>query len=120
MIWAAMLAHNTDSALLMLSDLFALKTEPIQILSAIIYNADKLMETKILAQDGADKSQIMSKLKISPFAATKFLKDSAKYSIESLRHLCRRLAETDGQIKSNSMDNNVLLSMLVAELSSLR
>ncbi len=117
---AAMLARNADLALSLLEDLFILKTEPIQILSAIIYNADKLMETKILAEGGADKNQIMSKLKISPFAATKYLKDSAKYGVESLRLLLRRLAETDGYLKSNSMDNNVLLSMLVAELASLK
>ena len=60
----------------------------------------------------------MSKLKISPFAATKFMRDSAKYSMAELTKLLDRLAETDGYIKSNSMDNEVLISLLVSEIST--
>ena len=78
------------------------------------------MQTKLLVDSGADKSQIMSKLKISPFAASKFMRDCAKYSMAKLRLFVSRLAETDGYIKSNSMDNNVLLSLLVTELSDLK
>ncbi len=115
---AAMLRNDADSALVMLEDLFVLKTDPNQILAAIIYNAEKLLSTKVLVIDGADKSQIMSKLKISPFAVTKFMKDSAKYSVEQLRGLVNRLAETDGYIKSNSMDNSILVNLLVAETAT--
>ncbi len=115
---AAMLRKKPDAALGLLADLFALKTDANQVLSAIIYNADKLLQTKLLVAAGADKSQIMSKLKISPFQASKFMSDSAKYSQAELRHLLDRLAETDGYIKSNSMDNEVLMSLLVSELAT--
>lgn len=115
---AAMLRKDADSALKMLEDLFILKTDPNQILAAVIYNADKLLQTKLLVSGGADKSQIMSELKISPFAASKFMKDSAKYSIQQLCALAERLAETDGHIKSNSMDNAVLVNLLIAEFST--
>ena len=115
---AAMLRKDADRALCMLEDLFVLKTDPNQILAAIIYNADKLLQTKLLVGDGADKSQIMSKLKISPFAAGKFMKDSAQYTVKQLCNLVERLAETDGHIKSNSMDNAVLINLLVSEFST--
>ena len=115
---AAMLAHKADEALRLLEDLFVLKTDANQILAAIIYNVDKLLQTKILVDSRCDKSQIMSNLKISPFAATKFMRDSAKYSKDELAELSRRVAETDGYIKSNSMDNNVLISLLVSELAT--
>ncbi|MBR6729161.1 MAG: hypothetical protein IKL80_03275, partial [Clostridia bacterium] len=114
---AAMLRKDAETAMKLLEDLFALKTDANQILAAVIYNADKLLQTKVLLETGADKGQIMSKLKISPFAASKFMKDSAKYSIEQLKILVNRLAETDGYIKSNSMDNSVLISLLVLEFS---
>ncbi len=115
---AAMLRRDADTALRLLEELFALKTDPNQILAAIIYNADKLLETKLLASDGADKAQIMSKLKISPFAASKFMRDSAKYSVKQLSDFVTRLAETDGYIKSNSIDNDILVSLLVSEFST--
>jgi len=114
---AAMLHKQADTALKLLDDLFALKTDPNQILAAIIYNADKLLQTKLLVGGGADKGQIVSKLKISPFQASKFMRDSAKYSQEQLKSLIERLAETDSYIKSNSMDNSVLVSLLVSEFS---
>lgn len=114
----AMLAHNADEALKLLEDLLILKTDANQILAAIIYNADKLLQTKVLTEARSDKSQIMSKLKISPFQATKFMRDSAKYSMNELKNLADRVAETDGYIKSNSMDNNVLISLLVSEFAT--
>lgn len=115
---AAMLRKDAEGALKMLDDLFVLKTDPQPILAAIIYNAEKLLSTKLLMSDGADKNQIMSKLKISPFAASKFMKDSAKYSLPQLKMLVERLAETDGYIKSNSMEKTILLNLLVAEIAT--
>ncbi len=114
----AMLAHNPETSLKLLEDLFVLKMEAQQILGAITYNVDKLLQTKVLVSSGGDKSQIMSKLKISPFAATKFMRDSAKYSMEELTNLSGRVAETDAFIKSNSMDNYILINLLVTEIAS--
>ena len=115
---AAMLKKDAESALCMLNDLFVLKTDPTQILAAIVYNAEKLLSVKLLAGSGADKSQIMSKLKISPFAASKFMKDSAKYSEKQLEGLVKRLAEVDASIKSHSMEKTILMDLLVAEIAS--
>lgn len=112
---AAMLQHNAEAALKLLDDLFVLKFDANQILPPIIYNADKLLQTKLLMKSGADKSAIVSKLKISPFAASKFMRDSTKYSVQDLERLVHRLSETDGFIKSNSMDNESLVSLLVCE-----
>lgn len=115
---AAMLQHNTEQALHLLYDMFDLKMDANQILPPIIYNADKLLQTKLLMQGGADKAAIVTELKISPFAATKFMRDSAKYSVQALRQLIHRLSETDGFIKSNSMDNESLVTWLVCEFST--
>ncbi|MBE7010310.1 MAG: DNA polymerase III subunit delta [Ruminococcaceae bacterium] len=113
----AMLCKNTDAALRLLDDLFKSNTEVHAILPPLIYNADKLMQTKLLMGAGADKSQIMSKLKISPFQASKYMRDCAKYSQSQLKHLVQRLAETDGYLKSHSMSKDVLVSLLVSEFS---
>ena len=112
---AAMLQHNAEAALKLLDDLFVLKFDANQILPPIIYNADKLLQTKLLMQSGADKSAIVSKLKISRFAASRCMRDSTKYSVQDLERLVHRLSETDGFIKSNSMDNESLVSLLVCE-----
>jgi len=114
---AAMLDKNTDLALKLLDDLFKTNTDAHGILPPLIYNADKLLQTKLLLAAGADKNDIVAKLKISPFQASKFMRDCAKYSQEQLKHLVYRLAETDSYLKANSMDNNILVSLLVSEFS---
>ncbi|MBE7034988.1 MAG: DNA polymerase III subunit delta [Ruminococcaceae bacterium] len=115
---AAILKRDANGALRLLEDLFILKTEPLQILGAILYNAERLLYTRVLTEAGADKSQIMTKLKMSPFATSKFMKDSQQYSMEQLRYFVQRASETDEQMKSNSIENEVLLSLLVSELST--
>lgn len=114
----AMLAQNPDVALKLLEDLFILKIDANQIMGAIIYNVDKLLQVKVLLEQKNDKSQIMSKLKIAPFQVTKFMRDCAKYSMDDLSRLSRRVAETDGYIKSHSMENNILVSLLVGETAT--
>ena len=115
----AMLEKNADKAHKLLSDLFSLKTDAHQILPAIIYNVDKLLQTKILTEQNADKKEIMSKLQISPFAATKFMRYSAKYGKDILVQVACRVAETDEQLKANSMNNDILISLLVSEIATI-
>ncbi len=115
---SAMLARTPDVALKLLEDLFILKIDANQIMGAIIYNVDKLLQVKVLLEEKNDKSQIMSKLKIAPFQVTKFMRDCAKYSMDDLSRLSHRVAETDGYIKSYSMENNLLVSLLVSETAT--
>lgn len=111
----ALIGKNADAALAGLADLFAVKEDANRILGAIIYNVDKLINTKLLAAQGADKGEIMSKLKIAPFQAGKYLRDCNKYRLEELTALLKRCVTTDSYLKSNSMDNNTLLELLLFE-----
>lgn len=111
----ALIAKNIDLALCKLNDLFLLKEDANRILGAVIYHVDKLVNTKLMLEKGADKSAIMSKLKIAPFAAGKYMRDCAKYSLTDLACLLKRCGETDRLLKSNSMDNTILLEMLLMD-----
>lgn len=112
---SAMLNKKTEPALMILSDLFLLKTEPAQIMGAIIYNIDKLIFVKLLKSEGRDNREIASKLKIAPFQMTKFSETCGKYTKEQLYELSGRAAQTDLLLKSNSMDKNVVLQLFVTE-----
>ncbi len=111
----ALTAKNISLALFKLNDLFLLKEDSNRILGAIIYHVDKLINTKLLLQEGADKSTIMSKLKCAPFQASKYMRDCGKYDIKELVALLKRCAQADSHLKSNSMDNNILLELLLVE-----
>lgn len=111
----ALIAKNVSLALIKLNDLFLLKEDANRILGAIIYNVDKLINTKLLCEQGSDKNEIISKLKIAPFQAGKYIRDCSRYSINELSALLMKCAQTDSYLKSNSMDNNTLLELLLVE-----
>ncbi len=111
----ALIAKDADTALSRLEDLFAIKEDANRILGAVIYNVDKLIGTKLLMEQGAEKGVIMSKLKIAPFQVGKYMRDCSKYQLNELSALMRRCAKTDAYLKSNSMDNNTLLELLMFE-----
>lgn len=114
----AMLAKNTDKAITLLRDLFALKTEPIQILGAIMYNVEKLACVKVLLDSKKTRPEIASALKIAPFQVNKYIDNAGKFKKDELDKLIKKTAEIDVLLKSNSMDNNVLLEVFIMEVSS--
>lgn len=111
----ALIAKDADTALRRLADLFTMKEDANRILGAVIYNVDKLIGTKLLMEQGADKSEIMSKLKIAPFQVGKYMRDCNKYQLTELSALMKRCVKTDAYLKSNSMDNNTLLELMMFE-----
>jgi len=114
---SAMLSKNAEKALLLLRDLFALKTEPTQILGAVIYNLEKITCVKLLSSSGKSKQEIAQSLKLAPFMVNKFSDSAAKFKQSELNALIARATETDIQLKTNSMDNNVLLELFIMEAS---
>ena len=114
---SAILSKNTEKALILLRDLFALKTEPTQILGAIIYNIEKIACVKIMLSSGKSKQEAAQSLKLAPFMVNKFSDSATKFKQQELNALISRAAETDIQLKTNSMDNNVLLELFIMETS---
>lgn len=113
----AMLSNNPDKALALLRDLFALKTEPTQILGAVMYNIEKIASVKMLLSSGKIKTEIASILKIAPFQVNKFADLSSRFTEEELDGLIHTTATKDIELKTNSMDNNVLLEVFIMETS---
>lgn len=112
----AVIAKNADAALKKLDDLFYLKENEVKILSLIGSSADKLINTKILLDAGLGQTEIMMRLGLkSPYIAKKYINDSKKYSYDDLKKLIFACAETDGYLKSNSIDAKILLQLLIAE-----
>lgn len=108
-----MLSGNKEKALTLLSDLFALKTEPTQILGAVIYNLDKIVCVKVLSGSGSSKQEIASALKLAPFMVNKFSATASGFTTEKLNKLVKLAKDTDMELKTNSMDNNILLELFI-------
>lgn len=111
----ALIEKDIHLALIKMNDLFTLKEDANRILGAMMYHVDKLVNTKLLLGQGFGKSEIMSKLKLAPFQAGKYMRECEKYQLEELTALLKRCTKTDAYLKSNSMDNYTLLELLLFE-----
>lgn len=109
----AMLCGKAEEAMLLLSDLVALKTEPTQILGAVIYNLDKIACVKKLLKSGKSAGEIASFLKLAPFMVKKFSGLASNFTDEKLSEMISKASKTDIELKTNSMDNSVLLELFI-------
>ncbi|MBE7028283.1 MAG: DNA polymerase III subunit delta [Ruminococcaceae bacterium] len=115
---SAILEKDMDKSLTLLKDLIALKTEPTQILGAIMYNVEKIASLKFLLSLKKTKQEIASILKIAPFQVNKFTDLASRFKEDELKRLVHAAAFKDMQLKTNSMDNNVLLEVFIMETAS--
>ncbi len=111
----AWLAQNTDKALGLLNDLYALREPPLKILGAVNYQLDRLLSVKLLLADGLSRGEILSRLKLPPFLADRYIKNANAYPLAQLRSMLAACAKTDAALKNNSIDNNILLEMLIIQ-----
>ncbi|MBE7039978.1 MAG: DNA polymerase III subunit delta [Ruminococcaceae bacterium] len=115
---SAILEKDIDKSLTLLKNLIALKTEPTQILGAILYNVEKIASVKLLLSSKRTKQEIASALKIAPFQVNKFSDIASRFKKDELERLIHAAATKDMQLKTNSMDNNVLLEVFIMETAS--
>lgn len=111
----AIFAKNSDKALRLLNDLFILREPELKILGAINYQLDKLLSVKLLTDSGADKSELIAKLKLPPFLAGKYLSAVKGYPLSAIQAMTDACSRADLAMKSNSIDNRILLELLIAE-----
>ncbi len=113
----AILSKNAPLALKMLNDLLVLKEDETRILGAISSNADKLLTVKLMHDDKADKTVIVSKTKIAPFIVSKYISLSSKYKAQDLKDLLSKCVEMDRMFKLTRGDKAVILQTFIADFA---
>lgn len=98
--------------------------EPLMILGLIAHNLRRTLMTKELMEQGVERKEVVSKMKLHPKYHEDFLKTARQSDKKKLLHIIERLAETDLAIKtskggSGNAGARMQIEMLVCEIVNL-
>ena len=98
------------------SDLLTLREPAMRLLYLITRQFDILLKTKLALATTSDNSRIASVLKLPPFTIKKYISQCNAYTYEQLIEKVNLCQETDTNIKSGVMKDNLAVEMLIVNL----
>lgn len=110
----AIIAHDADKALSILSDMKTVRESAFKILYILFSAFDKLLYAELLQKEGEPMSEIAKKLKVPPFIAKKYM--NKNFGEDFLAECVMKIAETDLAIKEGRIDEWSALEQFVAGL----
>lgn len=106
-----------DEALQVFYDLLENNEEPLKILALLASQFRLLYQVKWLAAKGYGQQQIASILKVHPFRIKLAMGQAALFSEEELAAAIRQIAEADYEMKSGTMDRQLIMELLLMKWS---
>ena len=110
----AVMAHDADKALKILSDMKTVKESAYNILFTLFSTFDKMLYAGLLLREGENAEGIARKLKVPPFIARKYMKKS--FSEDFLIDCVCAAAQIDLAVKNGETDDWTALEQFVAGL----
>lgn len=109
--------HNYPESVKRLSHMLEDNKEPIlKILTTMGNQIKNTLSSKLLTEKGYSDKEIASKLKIHPYVASKCAIQGRKFTIKRLRELLNSFLEADIMIKSGTMDEKLVMEMLILKI----
>lgn len=112
----AVSTNRKDIAFGLLHNIMASKGEVFSILGLLINHFELILEVKEFKQDGMGSGEITSKLKINEFRIKKAMQFADKFTVEKLRSILSQLYETDRNIKTGMLEQNLAMELLVGRI----
>jgi DNA polymerase-3 subunit delta len=113
----AIMDGRTNAAQELLAQAMTNGMSPSYILTMLARQIRLAILMKELTAQNKARSEIQSKLALADFPFQKTEEQAAKYSLEQLKEFYSRLLETDIAIKTGKYDEELALTILVAEMS---
>lgn len=110
----AIMVHDTDTALAILSDMKTAGEPVFRILSILLGTFDKMLHAQLLLAECETQDVIAKKLKVAPFIAKKYMKKS--YSEQELTNCIISIADIDYSIKEGQADEWTALEYFITGL----
>lgn len=114
----AIVVKNKDTALKLYYDLLELKEKPMSILFLLSRHFKILLQVKDLSKLGRDKYTIAGKVGVSPYFVGKYIGQSNKFSVDSLKdnlYLCNQ-AEED--VKTGRQNDQLGVEVLIIQFAN--
>ena len=105
---------NVDVALSIFNDLVKDGQHVLRILAMIIRQFRIIYQIKLLLDKGYSERRTIEKLKLHPYYAYNYIKQSHNFDVDTLKEILKACLEVDSMIKKSSLDNNIAVEMLIA------
>lgn len=105
--------HDKEKALILYREMVKTNLEPIQIIISLANKYRLMYEVKEMAISGMNNDEIAKELSQNPKYIYMLLKNSQKYTSDSLLKLISALANLDYEIKSSSIDKNLAFELFI-------
>ena len=111
----AIVAGNTRKAMDLYEDLLTLKEPPMRIMFLIAKQFNQLLQVKELAGKGAQKSEIASRVKVSPFVAGKLMAQARAFTREQILSYVEFCVESEEAVKTGRLSDRLAVELLIAK-----
>lgn len=111
--------QNPKQALKLYHDLLVLREKPMSILFLMLRQFNLLLQVKQLGADGIPSAEIAKKVGVPPFAAGKYLSQAKAFSAQVLREAVQYGVQTETQVKSGQMNEQIAVELMLIQLSGL-
>jgi len=98
-------------------DLLTLKEPPMRILFLIARQFNMLLQVKELVRKGYSQKQIAEKVGLQGFVAGKYMNQAAVFSVDYLKQAVHDCVETEHNIKSGKMTDQMSVELLIIQYS---
>lgn len=112
----ALSQRNVERTMRLYDDLLKLREPAMRVLFLITRQFNILLKIKFAMEAGVQNSGIAGFAKIPPFTVKKYMEQCKGYSYKQLIECVEMCQQTDGNIKSGRMKDNLAVEMLIMEL----
>ena len=111
--------QNPKNALALYYDLLLLREKPLSILFLMLRQFNFLLQVKQLFSEGKTNQEIAKIAGIMPFLVGKYLTQAKAFSVEKLKEAVQFGVNTETQIKSGQLNEQIGVELMLIELSDL-
>lgn len=108
--------NQKDKALRMLYNILGTSGEIFSILGLLVNQFELILEVKELKEEGMSQEQIAKELKVNAYRVKKTMPIADRFSYKKLKETLIQLYETDRNIKTGMMDQNLSLELLIGRI----
>ena len=112
----AVSSNRKDTAFELLHNILSSGNEVFNIIGVLVNHFELMLEVKEFKEEGLGPAAITSKLKVHEFRVKKAIAFAEKFTVEKLRSILSQLYETDRNIKTGALEQNLALELLVGRI----
>ncbi len=109
--------RDSSKALKLLNDMISLKEPVPKIFFMLTRQLRLVLQMKLLTEEGMSTNQAISRMRLTPYAARKIVKQAQGFSAEMLKEVLEECLKLDEAVKSGRLEDRAAVELLITMMS---